>query len=161
MSTEKTDLPNPLAPKMKDTLILIGWISGIIIIAGLCWFLTQPLRESYLVKSINKVLEQSHDLRRVGEALPALSPGMGSWFAMTNAAGKRRDNAREALSEGTRACVFVFIAEGSFFPCIAVVSPGGAVEEFIPLNSHGKRILKQVSPGILKIYAARIEGAQS
>ena len=161
MSSEKNGLPAHLAPKMKDTAILAGWISGLIIIAGLCWFFTQPIRESFLVKSINKVLEQSHDQRRVGEALPAHYPGMGSWYTMNEAAAKRRDNARDDLAEGTKACVFVFVAEGSFFPCIAVVSPGGMVEEFIPLNSHGKRIIKQVSPGILQIYAARIEGMKS
>lgn len=161
MSNEKSGLPGYLTPKMKDTFILAAWISGLIIIAGLCWFFTQPLRESLLVKSINKVLEQSQDMRRVGKSLPSLSSGMGSWFTMTEAAAKRRDNVRETLAEGTMACVFVFIAEGSFFPCIAVVSPEGKVEEFIPLNSQGTRILKQVSPGILQIYTNRIEGTES
>ena len=157
MSSE--EFPNPLIPKLKDTAILLGWILGPILIAGLAWFLTQPLRENLLTKAINKVLEQSGDYRRLGEPVRRLSSGMGSWFTVTDAQ-RRRDTEREPLPEGTRAYVFVFIAEGSFFPCAAVVAPGGNVQEFIPLTSQGKRMIKRTSPGILRIYASRIEGAE-
>ena len=160
MSGEKSPNPNPLIPKMKDAAILVGWIAGLIIIAGLCWFFTQPVRDAFLIKAVNKVLEQSNEPRRLGEPLPARSLGMGSWFTMTEAV-KRRDAGTGPLLEGTKAYVFVLIAEGNFFPCAAIVSPECKVEEFIPLNSHGKRIIKQFSSGILRVYASRIEGAES
>ena len=160
MSSEESRVPNPLIPKMKDTAILFGWISVLIIIAGLAWFFTKQPREDFLIKAINKVLEQSGDHRRLGEPIHELSLGMGSWFTVTEAT-KRRNTGSEPLSDGSRAYIFVFITEGSFFPCAAVVSPGGKVEEFIPLNSQGKRLIKQVSPGILQIYTSRIEGAES
>ena len=157
MSAENSQSPSQLVPKMKDSLLLIGWISGLVIIAGLCWYFTQPLRNGLLLKAINKALEQAGDSRRLGEPLSPPSLGIGTWFTMTENT-YRRDAGRERLSEGTRACVFVFIGEGSFFPCLAVVSPGENVMEFIPLNSHGQRMIKRVSPGILGIYISRIKG---
>jgi hypothetical protein len=63
------------------------------------------------------------------------------------------------FSEGTKAFVFSFIVEGTFFPCAAVIDPMGKVQEFIPLNIHGKKILDRISPGILKLYIMRIEGS--
>jgi len=142
---------------MKDSAILVGWISALIIIASLTWYFTQPLRNNFLIRAVNKVLEQSGDSRRLVELVYARSIGMGSWYTMAEN-NRRRDAAAEHLAEGTRAYLFTFMGEGTFFPCIAVVSPGGSAEEFIPLNSYGRGMIKRVPPGILKIYASRIEG---
>lgn len=143
-----------LPPQMRDAAILVGWIAGLVLIAGLCWFFTQPVRSRFLLKAVNRVLEQSGDSRRLGEPV---SPGprgggfseMGSWYTMIQA------------PDGTRAFIFVLIGEGTFFPCAAVVSPEGKVEEFLPLSSHGEKMIKRVSSGILGIYTRRIEGAES
>jgi len=170
MSAETTQSPNQVDPQkkdsairkdlfLKDTSLLIGWISGLVIIAGLCWYFTQPLRNGLLIKAINRVLEQSGDSRRLAEALPSAPLGIGSWFTMTENLNSRYTG-KERLAEGSRACVFVFVGEGSFFPSLAVVSPDGNVEEFISLTSHGHRMIKRVSPGILRIYISRIEGAE-
>jgi len=160
MSSEKPRIPNYLVPKIKDSVILVGWISGLILIASLCWFFTQPARSGILVRAINKVLEQSGDSRRLGESFNTPSSGMGSWYTLTENS-RRRDSGSELIPDGTRAYVFIFIGEGSFFPCAAVVSPEGKVEEFIPLNDQGKRMIKRVPPGVLKIYSSRIEGLKS
>ena len=157
MSDNKSRVPDNLAPKMKDTAILLGWISALIIIASLTWYFTQPLRNSFLIRAVNKVLEQSGDYRRLIEPLSARSLGMGSWYTMAED-NRRRDSANDPLTEGTRAYVFTFIGEGTFFPCIAVVTSGGNAVEFIPLNSYGRGMIKRVSPGILRIYTSRIEG---
>ena len=79
---------NPLVPQMKDTAILVGWIAGLVLIAGLCWFLTQPVRNSFLHKAVNQVLEQSGNSHRLGVPVSAgaLKTGvskMGSWYTMT------------------------------------------------------------------------------
>ena len=145
---------NPFILQMKDAALLMGWIGGLVLIAGLCWFFTQPVRNRFLIRAVNQVLEQSGDSRRLGDPVaPGASkagfPGIGSWYTMAG------------VPEGTRAFVFVLIGEGIFFPCAAVVSPGGKVEEFIPLNSHGEKMIKRVSRGILEIYTRRIEGAES
>ena len=71
---------------------------------------------------------------------------MSSWYTITG------------QPDGKKAVVFTFIGEGFFFPCSAVVSSGGKVEEFIPLGSYSKKMLQQVSPGIIGIYVRRIEG---
>jgi len=155
---------NPLAPGIKDAATLkeaalfLGWIAALVLIAALCWFLTQSFRSNLLQKAVNRVLEQSGDSRRLGEAVSPETQhlsfsGIGSWYTM-----EAQD---KTVPGGTKVFVFVFIGEGTFFPCAAVLSPEGKVQEFIPLNSHGERMIKRVSPGILGIYTRRIEEAES
>jgi len=141
---------------LKDAAIFAGWIAGIILIAGLAWFFTQPVRDRLMISAVNTALEQSGDPRRLASVLPAAEqpPGasrMGLWFTMT----------APGLPAGTQVFVFAFIAEGVFFPCAAVVSPQGAVQEFIPLSVHGERALRRISPGILEVYSRRISGGGS
>lgn len=148
----------------RDTAILAGWIAGIITIAAFSWLLFQPIKNRFLVSAVNQALERSGDSRRLRE-LTRESPfagtsgyfGMGAWFAVTTA-GRPAANAGR---EGTTAFVFSFLGEGFFFPCAAVVNADGKLEEFIPLSGHGKKMMQRVSPGILKIYAKRIEGMRS
>jgi hypothetical protein len=144
-------LKHPLVPRLKDTGILTAWIAGIILIAGLAWFFTQSTRNYFLRMAVNRVLERSGDSRRLGSPLPAVKSGLGSWFTATSGG---------IVLDGSRVYVFAFIGEGTFFPCAAVLSPEGRVNEFIPLNNHGTRIMRRISPGILGIYTRRIEGAE-
>jgi hypothetical protein len=140
----------------KGTAIFFAWISAILIFAAVFWVLTQPLRTRILVSAVNRVLEQSGDSRRLEEPSSSGGPGffgMSTWFSMTNLE-------RQTPGDTGRAVVFSFIGEGTFFPCIAVLNPDGRVEEFIPLNSHGERVIRRISPGILNIYARRIEANQ-
>ena len=156
-----------LVPRVRDTALLSGWIAGLILIAGLCWFLTQSTRSDFLLKAVNQVLEQSGDSRRLGVlvspgTVKAGFPGIGSWYTMIELPFRQSgDSEKKFFSEGTRAFIFTFIGEGAFFPCAAVVAPGGRVEELIPLSSHGEKMIKRVSPEILELYARRIEGAES
>ena len=147
MNNEKSGIP-----ALKSTMLLIAWITAIMIIAGACWIFTQPVRQRFLIRSVNRVLEQSGDKRRLGEQFnsgPIGSLIMGSWYPVTSG------------EDQTKAFVFSFIGEGTFFPCAAIVDKEGKVQEFIPLNSHGSRVLKSISPGIIKLYTKRIEGAGS
>jgi hypothetical protein len=73
---------------------------------------------------------------------------MGTWFTFKD-------------TEGQKGLVFTIIANGSFLPCLAVVSPEGLVERIVPLNSHSEKLLDRVSPGVLGIYIRRIEGGKS
>ena len=137
---------------LKDAMFLLGWITAILIIAGLCWSLTQSIRNRFLMRAVNNVLEQSGDARRLTEPAHMERSGSlhGTWYTMTIA--------RQA--DGSKALVFSFIGEGTFFPCAAVVNSEGKVQEFIPLNSHGKRIIARMAPGVLNLYARRIEGSE-
>jgi hypothetical protein len=140
---------------VKEMMILLGWITALLIVANACWVTTLPTRDYFLIKAVNRVFERSGDPRRLKEASSGSTGGasgsflMGSWYAMTEAQGK-----------GKGVFIFVFIGEGTFFPCAAVMTEEGKVEEFIPLNKQGERMMKLISPGILKIYARRIERAE-
>jgi hypothetical protein len=141
----------PGIPRLRDGAICIGWIGGLILAGGLCWFLSQPLRSDLLMKAVNRVFIQTGDSRRLTSAIPLeeLKPEalrMGTWYAMSFS------------GEGNRAVVFNFIGEGNFFPCVAEINQEGMVEEIIPLNSHGERIFRRLSPGSVQIYKRRIEG---
>jgi hypothetical protein len=134
---------------IKDSMIFLGWIASLLFIAGICWVLTQPVRNRFLVRAVNRVLEQSNDPRRLSESLPVgtgSSLFMGQSFEMDRGQGER-----------AHAIVFSFVGEGTFFPCVAVISPYGEVQEFIPLTSNGEKIIRRISPGILGIYSRRIE----
>ena len=138
---------------LKDIMIFLCWIASILIIAGIFWFSTQNLRDRLMIRAVNRVLEQSGDTRRLNQPSPGMRGSFltGSWFTMIEMEGYVTVN---------RVIVFSFIGEGTFFPCAAVLSQDGKVEEFIPLNNHGEIMLKRISPGILRIYAKRIEGTK-
>ena len=145
---------NPLvflkdATTFKDSMIILAWIASICLIAGICWFTTQPLRNRLMVRAVNRVLVQSGNSRRLLEPSSGERRGSlltGTWFTMTDETPVRK-----------RVLVFSFIGEGTFFPCAAVMTQDGRVEELIPLNSHGEKVLRRISPGIIKIYINRIE----
>ena len=128
----------------KDSMIILGWASGLIILAGLCWYFAQPLQNRFLINTVNQVIEQSGDHRRVSESIPrgnSRTSGLGRWYN---------------FSDETRVLIFTFIGEGTFFPCAAVVTKDGIVNEFIPLGRHSARMFQRVSPEILNIYSQRI-----
>ena len=140
-------LPKDIAA-LKDTAIFAGWIAGLLLIAGLVWFFTQPVRNNIVQNAVNHALEQSGDPRRLQAPLPSgnLASGvsrMGLWYDMGG---------------GYRVFVFAFIAEGTFFPAAAVLAPQGIVQEFIPLNNHAGRMFRRISPQILELYSRRIGG---
>jgi hypothetical protein len=149
-------------PPVKDAAILSGWIGGIILIAFLGWFLTQPLRYRLLQRAVNRVLLQSGDIRRLGDVIPSGGPlKTGTYFTVIDTPFWRSSPGNRNASDATTAFVFTFIGDGFFFPCAALLSPEGKVLEFMPLSNHGERILKRLSPGVLKLYARRIEGSGS
>jgi len=147
----KDVIPNSGSDKqVKDPAIFITWITAILIISGVFWFLTQPLRTRTLVKAVNRVLEQSDDYRSLQEQRADPRSGL---FGMNT-----RFIIETAEAGEMKAVIFPFMGEGTFFPCLAVIDAEGKVLEFIPLSNHGKRIINRISPRILKIYARRIEG---
>jgi len=153
--------------QFRDPLLILGWISALVLIAGLSWYFTQPVRSRLMLNSVNRVLQQNGDARRLERPLFPVGHNehfgsllMGSWFSLTDlsmgqvpAGASSAWQAREA-----KAYVFTYIAGGTIFPCAAIINPDGSVGELIPLNRHGEGVLKQLSPEILKIYFRRIEG---
>jgi hypothetical protein len=151
--TKFSFLESPRFPRLKDVSIFLGWICVLILIGGLCWSLSAPLRARLLMKSVNRVLTLSGDPRRLDSPVPlsALKPGsarIGTWYTLS------------AEEDEGRALIFILIAEGTFFPCAAETDPRGRVVEIIPLSRHGEKMFKRLSPGIIQVYIRRIEGTE-
>ena len=158
--TQKTAGNLPI-PQLKDAAILAGWIAALILLAALLWFLSLSVRSRFLMTSVNQSLEQSGSSRRLGTAIPrgAIKPslsGIGSWYNLTEHSARQ---AADSPGKGEKAVIFTLIAEGSSFPCLAVLNASGTLAEFIPLSGHGEKMMKRVSPGILGVYTRRIEEA--
>jgi hypothetical protein len=152
-NTTPPDAGNSWIPRIKDVSIFIGWIGGLLLIGGLCWFLSMPVRNRLLMRAVNQVLTRSGDSRRLDAVTPPseLTPGAlraGTWY-----------NLAFSRTGGSRAVVFTLVAEGLFFPCAAELNREGRVEEIIPLSRHGEAALRRLSPGSIQIYVRRIEGA--
>jgi hypothetical protein len=154
MNNEKNPDKEKIRDQAKDATVFAGGIAGLLVIAAFFWILSQPVRTRFLLKAVNKVLEQSGDPRRLEELPPEKNRyfGIGTWFSVRSFYEQRAQD-----TEKTKAIIFPFIGEGTFFPCAAVLTQDGKVKEFIPLNNHGERMIKQISPSALKIYAKRIE----
>jgi len=149
MSKEKTPDAGGAKFPFREATIFIAWIATLLVLAGIFWAFTLPARNNLLVKSVNRALEESGDSRRL-ETLSnnerTVSFGMSARFAVKN------------TPEQQSAVVFTLIGEGTFFPCVALLNQDGKVAEFIPLNRHGERVMRRISPGLLKIFSGRIEG---
>jgi hypothetical protein len=144
---------NPWISRLKDISVFAGWIGGLLLIGILCWFLSAPVRSRLLMKAVNRVWVDRGDPRRLDAAIPLseLKPEalrLGTWYNMAYS------------REGSRAVVFTLAAEGHFFPCAAELNREGKVQEIIPLSRHGERIFRGLSPGSIRIYIRRIEGAR-
>jgi hypothetical protein len=151
MTEETAQRPFPPLSGIRDRAVFIGWIGGLLILGGLLWFFTQPVRLRITGESVNRILSVREYPRRLGSPLARgqihrnLIP-LGSWYTLENTPG--------------RALVFSLIAEGGQAPCVAMISPEGKVEELIPLNAHGEWLLKRLSGEALRIYLRRIEGSR-
>lgn len=113
------------------------------LIAGLMWFFTQPLRHQFLLEQVNA---RFADLERSFYLEKAVPPGegpktripLGVWYTL-------RDSNQRAL-------VFSLIAGGISYPCVALVSEAGGVDEIIPLLRD-----PELPPGLTAGYIRRIE----
>jgi hypothetical protein len=151
MSDSKTLIPAAL----KDSAVFAGWVAGLILIGALSWFLTQNLRDQFLLRSVNRALTQLEESRRFGELnapiafknLSSGAPRIGSWFTVK---GK----------EGYKVLVFPLIAEGNFLPCAAVINAGNKVENIVPLGSHAAKFFETLPQGAVQVYIRRIEGVK-
>ncbi|MDR2068654.1 MAG: hypothetical protein LBP71_02165 [Spirochaetaceae bacterium] len=133
--------------RFKEPGVLGGWLLGIFLLGGLLWYGTQGARAKVMMRSVNTVLEARGDPRRLQDPLfPWLTPEQGSWFSLTDAKG--------------RAVVFSIIADGTFVPFAAMISPEGKVEELVPLTGNSIRMADRLSPETIAIYVRRIEAAE-
>jgi len=137
-----------MVPALKDRGILAAWIVGPVLAAALIWSLTFPFRLNVLMNAANRALVASEDTRRLYGPCPDLSGtrGMlGGWYLVADS--------------DSRFFVFAIMREGVLVPHGAEVSPEGLVVDMVPLGSHARQAADRVPPGLIEVYARRIESA--
>lgn len=137
---------NSLVPELQDRAIFFGWVAGLAIAGALLWTLTQPLREDYLLRSVNRLFTAANDNRRLAAPLgraQAKSGPTGVWYSLRNSTSTMY--------------VFTVMRDGILVPCGAQVSPEGTVEAIIPLGVNAVQVFDRISPALMRIYIQRIE----
>jgi hypothetical protein len=157
MAIDKPESPGQIPPAglssgLKDTGVLMGWILSLVLIGGLLWFFTQPLRTSLIIRSVNRVLASSNESRRLDAAvsprgLSGRQAQLGSWYTLEKDDG--------------RAVVFPMMSDGILASFIAILSPEGTVDVLLPLSVNSVRILPRLSRGTIETYIRRIEGSDA
>jgi len=133
---------------MKDKLILLGWIVGLLLFICVLWILVQPALTSNLMRTVNNVFANNNDQRRVSALLHTKTGKadiFGYWYSMYNSANK----------------LFVFTAfnDGILVPLGAEITPNGSVKEILPLSAHAEQIFNSIPESVLQIYIGKIEDA--
>jgi hypothetical protein len=146
--SEKNKTGAPVFSGIKDWAVFFGWIGGLILVGGIIWSLTQPVRTRALLRSVNRVLSLGEDPRRLEAPLsvPRLSgraDPLGCWYTLEKS--------------GDAFFVFPIMRDGILVLCGAQVSPEGKVAEVIPLSDHAKQVFNDISGGVIQTYIRRIE----
>jgi len=135
---------------VKDRLILLGWIAGLLLAASLAWSLSFPYRSAFLVRSVNKSLEAMGDTRIISTPLPrrGTRPAlMGFWYRLYES---------ESLF-----FVFVIMNEGILVPCGVEINEDGKAAGIVPLGSHARQVIGRIPQGVIQVYIRRIESVAS
>jgi hypothetical protein len=143
--------PGSAAAGIKNTGICLAWIAVLFLVGGLSWFFTRSVRETVLMRAVNRVLLTMQDPRRFRRPLPSseIPPGgerLGSWYDLADSPG--------------RGLVFSIMNDGISVSYAVIISGQGKVEDLIPLNGHGSGILERLPPGVLRAHIRRIEGGR-
>ena len=138
-------MSRPSVPGIRDIMIFMAWIAGIVCIGCLCWILTGPFRAGLLQQAVNKILTETDVRFRLESPAVVNSRSPGTWYE---------------TSEGSLVLVFSIMADGIFMPCAAVVNSMGMVDELIPLTAGSRKMLDRISPGLIRLHIRRIQGEQ-
>ena len=141
---------NKLSPIVKDRLILLGWITGLLLAASLAWSLSFPYRSALLLRSVNKALEAAGDTREVSSPLPrgGTRPAlMGLWYRL--------------YESDSLFFVFVIMNEGVLVPCGVEINKDGKAAGIVPLGSHARQVIGRIPQGVIQVYIRRVESAAS
>ena len=139
---------NDFTSTLKDRAILLGWITGLLLVVILLWSLTFSFRSACLMRSANKVLISQEDSRVLSAPLPqpfAAPVPLGCWYSLAD----------------TPSLFFVFaiMRDGILVPCGAEISVQGEVTDIIPLGKHARKVMDRIPQGVIQVYVRRIESA--
>ncbi len=135
-------------PKLKDMMIFAGWILGILVFGGLLWYLTQDFRDHRMVRTINAVLIQNNDRRRV---LSVLSDQLTS--------GRTFQHYERFSVVGSAGIAVVITMYDNAVPavCAVFVNSDGTVQDFVPLDDHSAQIWGRLEKTKRDVYTIYIE----
>jgi len=144
---------NRLSPMVKDRLILLGWIAGLLLAASLAWSLSYNYRAASMTGSLNKALAAAGDKRIISSPLPGRSAKpapaahapMGLWYGLEES---------DSLFY-----VFVIMNEGILVPCGVEIDKAGKAVGIVPLGGHARQVIGRIPPGVMRVYLRRIESA--
>jgi len=131
---------------LKDKAVLFAWVAGLLLLISAIWILTQPIQSFYLMRSVNNVLINNNDPRRLTGFIPFKSEKanlLGYWYSMHGSTDKM--------------FIFSVFQDGILVPLGAIVSAEGKVNEMIPLSAHAAQVFDALPESILQMYAIRIE----
>jgi hypothetical protein len=135
--------------ELKDKAILAGWIIGIILLISIIWVPSQTMQANFLLRTINNVLSNNGDSRRVLTFIqkkPAKPGLLGYWYSINNSTDQM--------------FVFTVFKDGILVPFGAIVSSDSNVEEIIPLSSHAVQIFDNIPKSVLQMYITKIESSE-
>ncbi|MDR2795108.1 MAG: hypothetical protein LBB47_00175 [Spirochaetaceae bacterium] len=132
---------------LSETSIFAIWVAMLMLAGVLVWGLTTGLRNDIMAKTVNKILDESGEERKVVAAIstwhiPGSVTQFGTWYTMTS-----RENA----------VLFSIIIEGIFSPYLAIINDDGGLSALIPLTVNADRAVSRMNPGYLNIWIDRIE----
>jgi len=133
---------------LKEKAILLGWITGFLLLISLLWIATQGVQTNILMRSVNNTFINNNDTRRVSGHIHQKtgSAGLfGYWYLMSNSKDKM--------------FVFTVFQDGILIPLGAVVTEDNSVTEIIPLSAHAIQVFDALPKSILQLYISRIESA--
>ncbi|WP_461256222.1 hypothetical protein [Treponema sp. R80B11-R83G3] len=132
---------------MKDKAILLGWITGLLLLISVLWISIQSVHAFYVLRAVNSVFMNNEDSRRVSKFLHSKAGKaqvLGFWYSMNSS---------------DKMFVFTVFKDGILVPCGAIVSPEGTVSEIMPLSAHAMQIFDGLPKSVLQMYMGRIEEA--
>jgi hypothetical protein len=134
-----------IAHDLRDRLILLGWVAGLLILMSIIWISSRQLQANYLLRSVNNVLINNEDSRRLSAYIhdkPGKASLLGYWYSIRNSSDTM--------------FVFTIFQDGILVPFGAIVSDNGSVSEVIPLSAHAVQAFDNLPPRIVQMYVARI-----
>ncbi|MDR0554804.1 MAG: hypothetical protein LBG76_08420 [Treponema sp.] len=134
-------------PDFRQAGILAGWLAALMVVSGLLWFFTQPLRDSALIRAANQALEAQGENIRLDKALssreiPGKTARLGVWFSLAGSPN--------------RGVIFPIMREGMQISFLGVVTPQGE-SVLIPLGANARKMAERLPPAILLLYTKRLE----
>ena len=134
--------------ELKDRLLFIGWIGGLVLMGSLLWILSKPILSSYLQRSVNQSMEASGLSVRISAAQslpPVKQIPLGMWYSV--------------YPTGDLFFVFPVFQDGVLDICGAILSPENKVTQIVPVSAHACQVYGRIAPGIISMYTRRIENA--